>query len=51
MRNPAKLSRHRADSASEPETGAALIPSWAVGVCAVAALASLTFSVLLFLNR
>jgi hypothetical protein len=27
------------------------LPSWAVGICGVAAVASLLFTVLLFLNR
>ena len=38
-----------AASAREPATDA--VPSWVVGLCGVAAVASALFSLLLFLNR
>jgi hypothetical protein len=42
----------RARRISEPAKGEAPpVPSWVVGLCGVAAVASLLFSILLFLNR
>ncbi len=40
-----KSAPERAPAASEP------LPSWVVGVCGVAAVASALFSLLMFLNR
>jgi hypothetical protein len=36
---------------SAPAEEKALVPSWVVGMCGVAAVASVLFSILLFLNR
>ena len=45
-RLPANVS---ARTTSDDATNA--VPSWVVGICGVAAVASLLFSILLFLNR
>jgi hypothetical protein len=46
MPAPDSTPRHRVAEASAPE-----LPSWAVGLCGVAAVASALFTILLFLNR
>jgi len=49
-----KSVRHPADTSLERPAAApaeSVVPSWVVGLCGVAAVASLLFSILLFLNR
>jgi hypothetical protein len=40
-----------AAGSSSPGDDTIAVPSWVVGVCGVAAVASVLFSILLFLNR
>jgi len=47
MRSPPPAPGQRASQADAEHP----IPSWVVGVCGVAAVASLLFSILMFLNR
>jgi hypothetical protein len=43
--------RHNGDDARDSDDSTAQLPSWIVGLCGVAAVASALFSILLFLNR
>jgi hypothetical protein len=51
MDNPAKLPGMTRRTAEPADAADAPLPSWVVGLCAVGAFASLSFSALLFLNR
>jgi hypothetical protein len=51
MSQPWRSEPASAEKFSAEKSDAGELPSWAVGICGVAAVASVLFSILLFLNR